>query len=164
MFGQDFLLLTKSMSQCGALINDVFTQFMKTFFHTKNMFSKARSRCRFCKILSSLGSKVSVYFSAKKKREFNSLSSPWLHLGLLITSHTPLVTNHTPLVTNHQKTQLGWRPHLPTAVERLLCVQGCLKWDELTIQWTKDCITGIGRQENFVQIKCCILYFVFAFS
>ena len=124
------------------------------FSHKKKYFNKERFRCKFCEVFSSLGSKVSVYFSAKQ----NWLSSPWLHPGLLITSHTPLVTNHTPLVTNHQKTQLGWRPHLPTAVERLLCVQGCLKWDELTIQWTKDCITGNRRQDNFVQIKRCILY------
>ena len=111
----------------------VFTQFMNTFLFPKTIiFNKARWRCRFCNILSSLGSKVSVYLSAKKRQKFNSLSSPWLHPGLIITSHTSLVTNHTPLVTyhtplvtNHQKTQLGWRPHLPTAVERLLCVQGC---------------------------------------
>ena len=131
--------------------------FLLNLWREKNSQTKiflVRSRCRFCNFFSFLGSKVSVYISAKQ----NSLSSPWLHPGLLITSHTSLVTNHTPLVTNHQKTQLGWRPHLPTAVERLLCVQGCAKWDELTIQWTKDCITGKGRQDNFVQIKHCIFY------
>ena len=140
------------------------------FFPQNNIFNEARWRCRFCNILSSLCSKVSVYFSAKKRQKFNSLSSPWLHPSLIITSHTSLVTNHTPLVTyhtplvtNHQTTQLGWRPHLPTAVERLLCVQGCSKWDELTIQWTKDCITGKGRQDNFVQIKRCILYLYLCF-
>ena len=44
-------------------------------------------------------------------------------------------------------------PDLPKAVEGLLCYQGCLKLDKLTIQISKDCVTGKGKDGNFVQIK-----------
>ena len=86
-----------------ALVNDVFTQFMKRQkIHEQKYFQEDQA-ADFVIFFSFLGSKASVYISAKQ----NSLSSPWLHPDLLITSHTSLVTNHTPIVTNHQKTQLG---------------------------------------------------------
>ena len=60
-------------------------------------------------------------------------------------------------------TQLGWRPDLPKAVERLLCLQGRSKWDELTIQRTKDCITGKGKDGLFLQIKT-LYFFIIKFQ
>ena len=32
-------------------------------------------------------------------------------------------------------------------------VQGCSKWDDLTIKGTKDCIIGKVRQDNFIKQK-----------
>ena len=60
-------------------------------------------------------------------------------------------------------TQLGWRPDLPKAVERLLCLQGRSKWDELTIKRTKDCITGKGKNGLFLQIKT-LYFFIIKFQ
>ena len=55
-------------NQCGnvALIDDLFYSIYEKKF--KKKISKARSRCRFCKDLSSLGSKVSVFFMPKKAK------------------------------------------------------------------------------------------------
>ena len=38
-------------------------------------------------------------------------------------------------------------------MEGLLCSQGCWKWDQLTLQRTKDWIRGKGKDDNFVQMK-----------
>ena len=48
-------------------------------------------------------------------------------------------------------------------MERLLCLQGRSKWDELTIKRTKDCITGKGKDGLFLQIKT-LYFFIIKFQ
>ena len=41
---------------------------------------------------------------------------------------------------------------LPVNILATFCSQDCLKWDKLTIHITKCCISGKGKDDNFVQI------------